>query len=148
MFTIEKFRERLNEFMVLSEQNATKLSENVPIDRSTLSKLLRGKHVPSGKSLFALVTYFNCSADYLLGLTEDYPENKTYPLPTSNFGERFRLMLEETKTSQYELTKNEKISGNLIYRWLHNQTLPNALHLIKLAEYMKTTVDCLIGRDN
>ena len=148
MANLSNFVERLKEFMILNNLNATKLSEITDIDRSSISALLRGEHYPATKTLFAFLEIFKCSADYLLGLTDDYIEEKTYLTPTDNFGERFRFLLDKTGTTQYALTKYKNISGNLLYKWLHNQALPTVFNLIKLSEYMEISVDCLIGRED
>jgi transcriptional regulator with XRE-family HTH domain len=147
MVILSKFVERLEEFLILGNLTPKELSENIGVTHATLLTLKRGKSLPSGKTFFALVEYFNCSADYLLGIADDYPDDKTYPPATEDFAAHFRLLLTETGTSQYELTQNAKISGNLLYKWLHGQTLPTAVNLCKLAQYMGITVDHLIGRE-
>ena len=136
--------ERLKEFLILNNLNASSLAEQVKIDRSTISALLRGEHLPSFDTLVKLVTFFNCSADYLLGLTDDYPE-RAYAQKDDNFGERFRKILEKANVSQYKLEKEYKISSYLIYRWLHGISLPNAFYLIKLSQYLEVSVNELLG---
>lgn len=145
---LSNFVERLKEFTVLENLTATELSKRTNIDRSTLSGLLRGEHLPKFEVFCKLITYFNCSADYLLGFSNDYPEEKQYLPPVENFGDRFYFLLKQTGTSQYELTKNENISSNLLYQWLHNQTKPSVYNLVKLANYMEITIDYLLGREN
>ena len=139
--------ERLKEFLILNNLNASSLSKKVDIDRSTISALLRGEHLPSIDTLLKLVIFFNCSADYLLGLTDDYPE-KNYRLKDENFGERFRKLLKKSKISQYQLEKKFKISSSLIYRWLHNVSLPTPFYLMKLSQYLEVSVDELLGFGN
>ena len=146
MVILSKFTDRMKEFMILNNVNATQLAEKTGINRSTISGLLREEHIPSTKALLAFVEYFHCSADYLLGITDDYPENSVFLTPVTTFGERFRLLLKETNISQYELTKNDKISGNLLYRWLNNQTYPSVFYLIKLSDIMGVSIDYLLGR--
>lgn len=140
------FADRLNEFMILNNLNAPALAEKIGANRMTIAKLKRGRSHPSTAVFFKLIEYFHCSADYLLGLTEDYPENYPYKPPIEKFGARFRSLLEEFHISQYRLTKFAGISGNLLYKWLNDQTMPSVSNFVKLANYMETTVDHLIGR--
>lgn len=139
--------ERLKEFLILNNLSALSLSKLVDIDRSTISALIRGENLPSLENLLKLVCFFNCSADYLLGLTDDYPE-KTYRVKDEKFGKRFRDILKKASVSQYQLTKQYKISSSLIYRWLNDLTLPNSFYLIKLSQYLEVSVDNLLGIEN
>ena len=85
MIILSNFKDRLNEFMILHNLTTPKLAETLGASDTALNELKRGAHYPSTEIFFALLTYFNCSADYLLGLSDDYPENKTYREPTTNF---------------------------------------------------------------
>ena len=147
MIQIEKFAERLNEAMFSKSLNATQLAEKTGIARSTICGLLRKEHLPSTDALVAFVEYFNCPADYLLGLVDDFAEPVKFLQPNSSFGERFRALLAETNVSQYSLTKQHKISGNLLYKWLHDQATPSVYNLIKLSNALNVSVDCLLGRE-
>ena len=142
-----KFAERLTEFMILGSLNATQLSEKTGISRSAISGLLRQEHLPSTKALTAFADYFHCTTDYLLGLTDDYQDGIHAVKSELSFGKIFKKLLKETKTTQYFLTKHEKISGNLIYKWLNDQAEPSVYNLMKLSRAMNVSVDCLLGRE-
>lgn len=146
MIDLTIFSDRLNEQMLLKDVKAQTLAEAIDVDLTTVYELKRGEHLPSTAVLFSLITYFNCSADYLLGRIEFEYENAVYSEPFSSFGSQFRKLLQETGISQYALTKNAKISGNLIYKWLHDQAIPSVPNLVKLAEYMELPLDIVIGR--
>ena len=147
MVILSNFKERLNEFMILQNVNTPKLAKLLNVSDTALNGLKRGAHYPSTEILYALITYFNCSADYLLGLSDDYPEEKRYPLPTSDFASRFNKILKETGVTQYRLTKEGNFSGNLLYKWLHGQSLPSTANLIKLANFLSVSVDYLLDRE-
>ena len=142
-----KFAERLREFMITKSLTATALAEKTGIPRSTISGLLREEHLPSTKALRVLADFFQCPTDYLLGLTDDYPENIKFRTESRSFEEMFRKILEETKTTQYALTKVGKISGNLIYKWLHSQAEPSVYNLMKLSRFLNIPVDYLLDRE-
>ncbi len=147
MLSSLKFAERMNEFMVIHSLNASSLAEKTGVPRPTISGLLREEHLPSPKALKAFADFFECPTDYLLGLIDDYPENCKFSQPSVSFGERFRRLLAETKVSQYVLTKQHKISGNLLYKWLNNESEPSVYNLIKLSKALSVSVDCLLGRE-
>ena len=70
MIILSKFIERLDEFLFTNNLTPKQLSERIGISHSSVLALKRGDFLPSGKTLFALVRIFNCSADYLLGLSD------------------------------------------------------------------------------
>ena len=142
-----KFAERMNEFMVTASLNATDLANKTGIPRSTISGLLREEHLPSTKVLRTFADFFQCPTDYLLGFIDDYPEGQKFRTVCDAFGERLRRLLQETNVSQYSLTKNYKISGNLLYQWLHDQAEPSVYNLIKLSKALNLRIDTLLGRE-
>lgn len=146
MSILSNFSDRLNEQMILRSLNAPALAEKVGVSRATIAGFLRGAHLPSRKIFFALLEFFNCSADYLLGFDDFPPTNVIYVKPVEKFGIRFRKLLTEFNCSQYKLEKDLDISGNLVYKWLHDLTQPNVESFIKLANYFDVSVDFIIGR--
>ena len=48
-----------------------KLGDSIGISNQAVSLLEKGYNVPSFDTLIALCNYFNVSADYLLGLSDD-----------------------------------------------------------------------------
>lgn len=141
------FAERLKELMNEKKLNAPALAKEIGANRTTISELLRGNYLPSAKHLVAIAEYFNCSADYLLGLIEFSPENFKYQA-VKPFSERLRLCLKETHISEYRLQKDLNISGSLTYNWLHGKTQPTVDSLIKLSRYFGLHVDYILGREN
>ena len=141
------FAERLKELMNERNLNAPALAKEIGANRTTISELLRGNYLPSTKHLIAIVEYFNCSADYLLGLIEFPPENINYQ-PVKPFNERLRLCLKEAHKTEYRLQKDLKISDSLTYKWLHGNTQPTVDTLIKLSKYFGFHVDFILGRED
>lgn len=141
------FAERLKELMGEKRLSAPALAKEIGANRTTVSELLRGNYLPSAKHLIAIAEYFNCSADYLLGLKEFSPENANYQ-KVKPFKERFRLCLEESHISEYRLQKDLNISSSLTYNWLHGKTQPTVDSLIKLSRYFGLNVDYILGRED
>lgn len=102
--------------------------------------------MPSVKNLISIAEFFDCSADYLLGLIEFPPEKVKYQ-PVKPFAERLRLCLNQTHISEYRLQKDLRISDSLTYNWLHGKTQPTVDSLIKLSKYFGLRVDFILGRE-
>lgn len=141
------FAERLKELMTEKNLNAPALAKEIGANRTTVSELLRGNYLPSTEHLIALVEYFDCSADYLLGLVEFPPENGRYQ-PVKAFFERLRACLMAAHKSEYRLQKDLHISASLTYNWLHGKTQPTVHSLIELSKYFGVHVDFILGREN
>ena len=139
-----RFGERLKEYMVDLGLTQESLEKATGITRSLISNFLLNKHTPSFDKLVALLYYFNCSADYLLGLT-DIPTSETlcYVLP---FNQRLRAILNDKNISQERLKRELNISGSVVYKWLSGKNSPSTDSLIKLAKFFDCSVDYLIGR--
>ncbi len=146
MDNLSVFVERLKEYMVEYDLNATTLALKIKCSRVTLSGLLNEAHIPSTEIIIALVEYFNCSADYLLGLVE-YPRLNEFN-PIKPFGDTLRKCLNENGKTEYRLQKDLNISRSLTYRWLNNIALPKVDSLIKLKKYFDCSIDYLLGRES
>ena len=148
MVILSNISERINEFIILKGLTPKTLAQEIGVTHATVLNVLQCRHTPSTALLYKLITYFQCSTDYLLGLTDDYPENVQYQPPVEKFGERFAFLLKTAGVSQYALTKKHGISGNLIFRWLHDQTLPSVDNFVKLARIFGFSVDFILGRSD
>jgi transcriptional regulator with XRE-family HTH domain len=116
------------------------------MDRSNITRYLRGERLPNYDLFIRIIEYFNVSADVLLGRL-DYCDVQEFQ-PVQFFGATFRKALEETHTSQYELQKNLHFSSATTHAWLNDKRIPSIVHLDQLADYMEITVDFLLGRVN
>lgn len=141
---MSKLSERLQEYM--SERNLTQsaLAKLTGIERSNISEYLSQKHCPSYANLVTLLSFFDCSADYLLGL-KDIPTEQPFH-PVGDFGKRLRMIMQERTVSQYRMVLDLPVSSSVLYKWLHGISFPNADNLIRIAEYLECSVDYLLGR--
>ncbi len=145
MDNLSVFVERLKEYMNDENLTAASLARKLNFSRATVSGILNCAHIPSTEILIAIVEYFNCSADYILGLTE-IPENTEF-LKVKPFNETLRACLKSADKTQYRLQKDLSLSRSLTYRWLHGNTLPTVNSLLILAKYFGCSVDYLLGRE-
>ena len=97
MVNLSKISENLKELMAEHEISQKELAEKLNTGRTKLSDILGGKNAPSYNTFVALAEYFNCSADFLLGL-DDYPHEDVAYAPVRPFCRSLRLLLEQSGT--------------------------------------------------
>ena len=66
------FAERLKELRGEKHIGQNALAKALKLSNASLSYWETGKQIPSAEAIFKLARYFNVSADYLLGLNDDY----------------------------------------------------------------------------
>ncbi len=142
---LSKFAERLKEYMDEHGLNAPALAREIGAERSTINGLLRGAFAPSTEHFMRLAEYFDCSADYLLGLDE-IPKRETKFLPVQPIAPRIRALLERDHISQYRLRISLNVSSSVTYRWLTGKSVPTVESLVKLARFFACSLDDLLGR--
>ena len=139
-----KLPEILKELLEEHELTQMELSIATGIPDGNISNYLSRVHTPNFENFVKLLYYFNCSADYLLGLVEFPPNEVLHPvLP---FHERLREILKERKMSQNQLRLRLEASTSVMYKWTSGKSLPLLEGLIRIAHELDCSVDYLIGR--
>ena len=67
-----KFTEQFNELIKISGKSQAQIAKEVNISKQCVSDYKSGKSVPSIQTLYLLCQCLDVSADYLLGLTDEY----------------------------------------------------------------------------
>ena len=67
MYNMSNFVERLDALIFEQNVTAIKLSSDIGIASTTVTRYLQEKRAPSIDTLVKLADYFNCSCDFLLG---------------------------------------------------------------------------------
>ena len=141
---MSKLSKRLLELMTEHNLNASSLAKKLGISHTSINRFLREERTPSFSCFIKMLYIFNCSADYLLGLTELHTDEPLHTVPP--FKDRLRALLKERKVSQAQLIKDLPVSSAVPYKWLSGLNEPSVESLLRLAEYFECTVDYLIGR--
>ena len=136
--------ENLKDLMEEVEIKAPALARLTGIDASTILTLLRGDGLPYVDTLVTLADYFNCSTDYLLGLTDRLTEENFKQRPP--FAEQLTFLLNHFKVTKYRLEKQTGFSEKTVNRWHNGKTQPTVDSLIRLAKYFDCSVDFVLGR--
>ena len=139
------FVERLKEYMEDSSLSVTALAKKIGVTRETASNIVNEAHMPSTKAFVALIEYFNCSADYLLGII-DIPQNDSFG-SVKPFGKILKKCLKDSGKSEYRLQEDLMVSSSLTYRWLNDKATPTINYYIRLAKYFGCSIDYLLGRE-
>lgn len=66
------FAERLKELRAEKRIGQNVLARELDFSNASVSYWETGKQIPSAEVIYKLAQYFNVSADFLLGLKEDY----------------------------------------------------------------------------
>ena len=141
---MSNFSKRLVELMVEQNLNTKVLAGKLCISHTSVGRFIREERTPSFQCFVKMLYYFDCSADYLLGLVEIHTEEPLHLVPP--FRERLRALLKERKITQAKLIEDLSISSAVPYKWLSGINEPSIESLIRLAEYFECSVDYLIGR--
>ena len=138
------FVERLNELM--QEQNLTNfsLSKKLECQDDIIQNWREGKYYPSLKNLISLSAYFNCSIDFILGLTDK--ENYKTGKENITFVQRYKECREKLNLTDYKVAKSCGVQQSTISQWLLHGRLPETENLVLLSKLFDCTIEYLIGR--
>ncbi|MBQ8444478.1 MAG: helix-turn-helix transcriptional regulator [Clostridia bacterium] len=138
-----KFTEVLKDLMIENNIDIKELADKTNIKLGSLYFYFKHDSTPDVECAIKISEYFNCSINYLLGLSENnnlkiHPSNKT-------FIENYLYLLKINKTNNYKVCNILNINRNSIYNWKKGKT-PKMINLIELAKYFDVSVDFLLGR--
>lgn len=145
MENLSKLPERLKELMGEAEINTPRLAEKIGIEHSAISKFLNAERLPSAATLVKLADFFNCTTDYLLGLSDILDDRSFKQRPP--FSEQLSFLLEYYHITKYRLEKDTNFSEETVNYWHKGKYEPTVESLIRLSKYFKTTVDFILGRE-
>lgn len=103
-------------------------------------------YLPSLHAVVELAKSFNCSADFLLGLS-DFPDSADENIDVNSFCKNLNRFAKLHPTKFYLLKKQgfcKEFSS--FYNWLNGKYLPDALSLAKLAKRLNISADALLKK--
>ncbi len=143
--TPEFKKQNLEDLMFDNDLSIAELARKVKIQYKTISNYYKGEYMPSIKNAIKLADFFNCSLDFLVGLSDEEGFGK-YTTPTLNFYEIYKKELGSQNLSHYRLAKDTNINMNDTEKWKKG-SIPSLANLIKIADYLSVSIDSLIGRE-
>lgn len=141
---MEKFNDILKDFVDEKGLSLRKLSEESGVSAMQYSRYLKGSY-PTVDVAVRLAAYFDCTLDYLFGVTLENQKcnKKTYDL--SIFVERYLKVLKENNLSHWKFAKLYGISESNLRHWKNGDT-PKVETLEIIARELSTSIDFLVGR--
>ena len=146
MDILSKLSKRLKELMDEAEIKTPALGEAIHTEPSAITKFLRAERMPSANTLVKLADYFNCTTDYLLGLSDVVDERKFQQCPP--FSEQIDILIAFSKKSQYRFGIEAELSDETFRRWRKGMNEASVETLVKIAKYLNCSVDFVLGRES
>lgn len=138
-----KFSEILKDLMTDMNININNLSKALGIHYTLIYKWFKSDSLPNFENLVKLIKYLDCTADFLLGRTN---ENHKYKIKKDfKFSESIKFFIKIKNKNIHRISKELNISRTKIYSWLNDKQLPYTSTLIRLADYFDCTVDEIMG---
>ena len=141
---LSKFSERLSELIFEAGLNAHTFASKLGCGENTIYAYIQRKRFPTLKMLVLIADYFECSADFLLGLEEE--NYSRYYEKCPSFRERFPALLSQCGISQYRLEKETKISHSTMVCWKNGKKEPTVESIVRISAALDRTVDFVLGR--
>jgi len=138
------FAERLTELMIEKDISAINLAAVLGVHKSTVHDWKNGTQIFLSKAL-KVAKFFECSLDYLMGRIEF--DSPFIPKNCPPFYPHFMSVLEECGVTTYRLRTDTHIKGAYFDNW-KNGTDPLMPTLIVVADYLKVSLDHLVGLDS
>ena len=94
------------------------LSKEIGVSVMQLSRYLRGS-IPTIDATLKIAVYFNCSLDYLFGISQEKEEGKykTTDYDISKFLHNYQKLLKENNLSNYKFMKDSDFDESVIRHW-------------------------------
>ncbi|MCI9354089.1 MAG: helix-turn-helix domain-containing protein [Firmicutes bacterium] len=128
------FKDIFRQLLHDNSTNAYKVSKDTGISEALISYWKNGKQLPKYDSLNLLCDYFNVSADYLLGRTDEqtgtYYANNVNGINFSNLIQGSSAVTVNSNNNDYKGLSNEETEILDIYRSLNIRNKTKFLNLI------------------
>ena len=135
------FQERLDDLLREKSYNNLKLAHEIGVSHETISGYFNRNLYPELSIAKRMATFFNCSLDYLLGLSDKRKNGDKNNLTVFKTVEK---LIKDKKISIAKAMREMNISEYNYFRWKKG-TKPLTSMLIILAKYFDVSVDYLVG---
>lgn len=137
---MNNFRERLEDFLIEHNMSKNQLATIVGVRPDTIYGYYRKKLLPEIHIAKRIADHFNCSLDYLFGLTDQVKNNEKNDL---SFADTIKKLIKDNHKSVEKTMKELNISDRTYYRWQSGESKPLTSVIITLAKYFDVSVDYL-----
>lgn len=145
MDILSNFSESLSAFISDYHFTPESFSKAIGIDCSVIYKYQRKVILPTLPNLIKIADYFQCSVDFLLGLSPVNPNTKYKSAPPFNIC--FQKILEEHKLNRYRFLKQIHFAKQSVDDWYNGKRFPTVENAIKIAKHFDCSLDYLLCRE-
>ena len=139
------FQNRLNELLKDNNLNEKLLAKTLKIKNlSTIYNWTCGNFIPKIDVIINIANTFNCSTDYLLGVSDNNEIVKSKNCKP--FHSQLELVLKQKGLKVYNLRKDNVISAGFAESIFKKNSVPLSYNVIKIANYLNISIDELVGR--
>ncbi len=128
--------------------NRVMLAKAVGVTSTTINGFFNYDYYPQIELAIKLSNYFDCSIDYLFGLTD--VKTKEYDLDMNkvmqNFNDNISSMLKSSGVSNAKAMRDMGMGEFTLYRWRRGM-FPKTVTLIAVAKYFGVSVEYLLGHE-
>lgn len=139
---MNSFQERLQDLLTENNLSRLQLAKRLGLSSTTINGYFNDNYYPQIDIAIKMANYFNCSLDFLFGLSEDVNNNCKNQ---NSFIENFDKLLKQNKLPIARALREMKMSEYNYYRWKAGK-FPKTINLIEIAKFFDTSIDNLIGR--
>ena len=145
---MNQFQESLHDLMSENKLNRVMLAKAVGVTSTTINGFFNYDYYPQIELAIKLSNYFDCSIDYLFGLTD--VKTKEYDLDMNkvmqNFNDNISSMLKSSGVSNAKAMRDMGMGEFTLYRWRRGM-FPKTVTLIAVAKCFGVSVEYLLGHE-
>ena len=138
---MNNFQERLQDLLIENELSRLQLAKRIGISSETINGYFNDNFYPKLSVAVKISKYFNCSLDYLMGLSEEYENHDKNNL---SFIDTLKKLLKANHLSPEKLMKKLNLGETNYYRWQRGENIPSITSLTLIAQYFDVSIDYLV----
>ena len=133
------FKERLDDLLIENNISKNQLASQINVSPETIYGYYKKNLLPEIKIAKRIANLFNCSLDYLFGLSDQNNKDKN----NLSFPDTVKKLIKDNHKSVEKTMKELNISDRTYYRWQSGESKPLTSVIIALAKYFDVSVDYL-----
>lgn len=143
---MNEFVDSLKEFMFAYNLNNLQLSKLLGISSTAVNGYFNYGYLPNIRTAIKMCDIFDCSLDYLFGLSDNTRSEYTLDCNTAlnNFIHNIDNLIKENKLSIAHTMKELELDEYTYYHWKHGK-MPKTNNIIAIAKFFGVSIDFLIG---
>lgn len=143
---VNQFQESLNELIIENNLNKLKLAQILGISSNTLSGYFVKNYYPRIEIAIKMCNYFDCSLDYLFGITDKRKPEYTFDNSKllNNFNNNLKSLFKKNNLSVASAMKAMQLDEYTYYNWKKGK-FPNTTNILVVSKFFGVSIDFLLG---